>query len=180
MQVRNIMLAITSVLIVVGFAMLVFSSDAQDSGSVDDDELSRALNSYKRNHVQDVPTQTKPTTSSPRARPNSEKEVAVEHKPSPPPDPEKESDVFKAQDDLKSQMNEANRLYDKAEYEGARDAAIEILIASPENVRMKRIVVSSSCIMGDEDIAAKYYEDLPPRDQRQMDRRCKRYGIVLE
>jgi hypothetical protein len=77
-------------------------------------------------------------------------------------------------------MNEANRLYDRRDFMGAREAAIELLKDQPKNVRMNRIAVSASCILGDADIAEKYYDELPERDQRQMARRCKRYQIEFE
>jgi hypothetical protein len=44
---------------------------------------------------------------------------------------------------------------------------------------MMRIVVSTSCMMGDEDQARRYYGSLPERDKMQMATRCDRYGIKL-
>ncbi len=96
------------------------------------------------------------------------------------PEPAVEEEVFSEKVPLKNQMNEANRFYDKADYEGARDAALEVLTSSPDNVRMLRIVVSSSCIMAEEEMATRYYAALPDRDKRQMARRCTRYGIELD
>ncbi len=81
---------------------------------------------------------------------------------------------------LRTEMADANKLYDQADYEGAREAALTILSGQSENVRMLRIVVSSSCIMGDESLAVKYYQGLPKRDQAQMQRRCKRYDIQFD
>ncbi len=81
---------------------------------------------------------------------------------------------------LRERMSLANRLYDQTDYEGAREAALEILADNDENVRMLRIVVSTSCIMGDGDVAIKHHQSLPKRDKQQMARRCKRYGIEFD
>jgi len=80
-----------------------------------------------------------------------------------------------------AKMKGANQLYDKADYEGAREAALEVLEDSPGQVRMLRIVVSSSCIMGDHDVAEEYFDKLKGnRDRDQISRRCGRYGVELE
>lgn len=90
-------------------------------------------------------------------------------------------DDTKDDDDAKGQldkrMSETNRMYDRRDYEGAMAQAREILAEAPGNVRMLRVVVSSACIMGDEQVAREHYGKLPPRHQRQMDRRCSRYGM---
>jgi hypothetical protein len=76
-------------------------------------------------------------------------------------------------------MDEANKHYDRGDYESASKQALRILEKDPTNVRMLRIVVSSACLMGDSDAAIKYNVSLPPNDQRDMHRRCERYGITL-
>jgi hypothetical protein len=81
---------------------------------------------------------------------------------------------------LSSKLDEANRLYDKADYETAQQRAIEALREAPDNVRMMRIVVSTSCMMGEEEQAKKYYGTLPERDKIQMSTRCERYGIKFD
>ena len=78
-----------------------------------------------------------------------------------------------------TKMDETNRLYDRRDYEGAMTQAKELLSQQPGNVRMLRVIVSSACIMGDEQEASSYFEQLPLRHQRQMQRRCKRYGMEL-
>ena len=78
---------------------------------------------------------------------------------------------------LPLKMTEATRLYDRGDYEGASAAADEVLAEQPDNVKMLRVAVSAACIMGDEQRARGYYERLPPRDQRQMARRCRRYSV---
>jgi hypothetical protein len=78
---------------------------------------------------------------------------------------------------LPMKMTEATRLYDRGDYEGAGAAAAEVLAQQPDNVKMLRVAVSSACIMGDQATARSYFGRLPPRDQRQMERRCGRYSV---
>jgi hypothetical protein len=75
--------------------------------------------------------------------------------------------------------DEANRLYDKQDYEGAVQRAEQVLKEEPGDIRMLRVVVSSSCQLGDADKAKQYYSQLPPHDQNQMNRRCQRFGITF-
>ncbi len=190
MQARSIILGLAGLAVVVAFFLLIFDSQGPRSGQVDDAELDQALSEYQRSQKagdssssQDQPRRNStpriPKTRA-RPRPSSEESNDSSTEPYTAPAPEVENEVFAEKVDMKTQMNEANRLYDKADYEGARDSALEILEASPHNVRMKRIVVSASCIMGDEDPAREHFGTLPTRDQRQMARRCKRYGIDFE
>jgi hypothetical protein len=79
--------------------------------------------------------------------------------------------------DLDAAMDEANKLYNDSDYEGATRQALRVLGKSPGNVRMLRVVVSSGCMMGDVDQATKYYDQLPPSDQSDMARRCERFEI---
>lgn len=81
--------------------------------------------------------------------------------------------------DFDTRMQEANKLYDRRDYEGALGLAKELLQETPGNVRMLRVAVSSACMMGDEQTARAYHEQLPARHQLQMQRRCERYGVTL-
>lgn len=74
-------------------------------------------------------------------------------------------------------MTESNRLYDHGEYEAAKQMAETVLQAQPDNVKMLRIATSAACIMGDASDARAHYEKLPERDQQQIARRCRRYGV---
>ncbi len=74
-------------------------------------------------------------------------------------------------------MVEANRLYDRGDYEGASREAEEILKQQPDNVKMLRIATSSACILGDAAAARAHFEKLPESDQEQIARRCRRYGV---
>ena len=76
-----------------------------------------------------------------------------------------------------SAMTESNKAYDRGDFDGARSLAMKLLGKDPSNIRMLRIVVSSSCIMGDADVATQYWSRLPPGDQAQMADRCSRYQV---
>jgi hypothetical protein len=75
--------------------------------------------------------------------------------------------------------DEANRLYDKMDYEGALQKAMAVLDKEPGDVRMLRVATSSACQLGDADKAKQYWAQLPPHDQNQMTRRCQRFGITF-
>ncbi len=57
--------------------------------------------------------------------------------------------------------------------------ALKVLAKEPANVRMLRIVVSSSCIEGSAADAQKHYLSLPVSDREQMKVRCERYGVTF-
>ncbi|HEY1558848.1 MAG TPA: hypothetical protein VGF94_28690 [Kofleriaceae bacterium] len=77
-------------------------------------------------------------------------------------------------------MDQANKAYDRQDYDEAKTIAQKVLATEPRNVRMLRIVVSSSCIDGDSTMAQKYYVLLPKFDRDQMKLRCGRdYGVTL-
>ena len=76
-------------------------------------------------------------------------------------------------------MAEANKAYDRSDYEEARQIATRVLAQEPTNVRMLRIVVSASCIDGDSTVAQAHYTRLPALDQEQMRVRCARYGVFF-
>jgi hypothetical protein len=81
--------------------------------------------------------------------------------------------------DFDSAMLEANKLYDRHNYEEARTLALKLLERQPGTVRMLRVVVSSSCILGDGDSAQKYWTQLPEFDRGQMSTRCERFGVTF-
>lgn len=78
---------------------------------------------------------------------------------------------------IAKQIVESNQAYDRGDYETALAVATEILDKQPDDVRTLRIATSSACIMGEAEKASVYYGRLPPRDQRQIARRCRRYGV---
>jgi hypothetical protein len=76
-------------------------------------------------------------------------------------------------------MGDVVRAYDQGDFELAKTGALVVLIDDPTNVRMLRIVVSASCILGDPVEANQAYQRLPARDRTQMEQRCARYGITF-
>lgn len=81
--------------------------------------------------------------------------------------------------DFETAMLETNKLYDRHNYEDARAQALKLLERKPGTVRMLRVVVSSSCILGDAETAQRYWTELPETDRAQMTERCSRYDIVF-
>ena len=78
-------------------------------------------------------------------------------------------------------LDEVNKAYDHGEYDDAKTMAIKILANDPKNVRMLRVVISSSCILGDAADAQKYFGALTEqRDKDQMKTRCARYGVTFD
>ena len=80
---------------------------------------------------------------------------------------------------LDAMMDEANKAYDRGDLDDAKTIAGKVLARSPTNVRMLRIMVSASCIEGDNATAQTHYMNLPPGDREQMKVRCARYGITF-
>ena len=80
---------------------------------------------------------------------------------------------------LDAVMDEANKAYDRGDFEEAKTIAGRVLATFPTNVRMLRIMVSASCIEGDSAVAETHYLKLPPNDQAQMRVRCARYGVMF-
>lgn len=74
-------------------------------------------------------------------------------------------------------MDEANKAYDRGDFDDAKQSAGRVLAQQPTNVRMLRIMVSALCIDGDTTAAMSYFAKLPASDQEQMRTRCARYGI---
>jgi hypothetical protein len=78
---------------------------------------------------------------------------------------------------LDAAMDEANRAYDRGDFDDAKTIAARLLAVRPTNVRMLRILVSASCIEGDSATALTSYLKLPAPDQAQMQIRCARFGV---
>jgi hypothetical protein len=89
-------------------------------------------------------------------------------------------DPTRANPRLDSIMDQANKAYDRQEFDEAKAIAGKVLSKDPTNIRMMRIMVSSSCIDGDTSMAQKYYELLPKFDREQMRQRCDRYGVAFK
>ena len=80
---------------------------------------------------------------------------------------------------LDAVMSEANKAYDRGDFDEAKAIAQRVLKSWPGNVRMLRIVVSASCIAGDNAEAQAAYVELPNPDREQMRTRCARYGATF-
>jgi len=80
---------------------------------------------------------------------------------------------------LDAVMDEANKAYDRGDFDDAKVIAARLLARYPSNVRMLRIMVSASCIDGDAQAAQANYVKLPAPDQAQMRTRCARYGVAF-
>lgn len=111
------------------------------------------------------------------------------HTPAPPPSvqgsDEESSDETAAQLDrpnpkIDAIMDQANKHYDKGEWEDAKLIAAKVLAKQPNNIRMMRIMVSASCVDGDSGVAQKWYEQLPKADREQMKVRCDKYGVTFK
>jgi hypothetical protein len=81
---------------------------------------------------------------------------------------------------LEALMDQANKAYDRQDFDEAKLFAGKALAQDPKSVRMMRIMVSASCIDGDNAIGQKYYEQLPKFDREQMKTRCDRYGVTFK
>ncbi len=88
-------------------------------------------------------------------------------------------ELMKLNPKLDAIMDRANKAYDHQDFDEAKAIAGKVLAKQPGNVRMLRIMVSSSCIDGDVVVAQKYFPQLPKFDREQMKQRCDRYGVTL-
>jgi hypothetical protein len=77
-------------------------------------------------------------------------------------------------------MDQANKHYDRGEFEDAKAIAGKVLTKQPTNIRMMRIMVSSSCVDGDQPVAQKWFEQLPKPDREQMKVRCAKYQVTFK
>jgi hypothetical protein len=128
-------------------------------------------------HVDEVPPPTAPAPPTPVvAKHDRHDPIPVEPETPPPRTPD---ELQKADPNNDSLMDEANKAYDKQEFEEARAIAARILAKDPANVRMLRILVSAACVEVDQAEAAKWLAKLPPNDQNAMKTRCTRYGVTF-
>jgi hypothetical protein len=81
---------------------------------------------------------------------------------------------------LDSYMDQANKAYDKGDWEEAKLIAGKVLAKQATNIRMMRIMVSASCIDGDSTVAQRWFDQLPKLDREQMKVRCDKYGVSFK
>ena len=77
-------------------------------------------------------------------------------------------------------MLQANKAYDRGDFDEAKSIANKVLAKVPKNPRMLRILVSVACIDNDAAGAQAAFQQLFTFDQDQMRTRCTRYGIDLK
>jgi hypothetical protein len=124
-----------------------------------------------------------PARPAPRmGRPLSPDELRPTQAPPPSGDaPALASDVpDKADPRFQMVLAEANKAYDRQDFDEARSIATRALAKDPTNTRMLRIMVSSHCIEGDSASAQTYYDKLPEFDRQQMSKRCATYGVTFK
>jgi predicted Zn-dependent protease len=197
-QTRNIIFAAVAVLVLGALLMLVMKVK-EEPAKVPEDKLAQARASHSRSGATRAPSQPAPaddldSKASKRAKraksvANSKSEDDDEGRSEKPKIPSIRMaaggttptiSVKPRDTGVGGKMDEANSLYDKNDWEGAQEKAIEILSESPKNTRMMRIVVSTACKMGQEDVASEWFPKLPAKDQKVMATRCARYEIELE
>lgn len=115
-------------------------------------------------------------TPTPEARPTSTS-TAPAPDPGEPSGPTEDAGPDAKPYRLDAIMDEANKAFDRMDFDEARTIAQRVLKQQPNNVRMLRILVSSACIEGDGPEAQKHYNLLPARDREQMKTRCMRYQV---
>lgn len=81
--------------------------------------------------------------------------------------------------ELKKRMDEVSAAYDTGDYPTAHQLAIEVLADSPRNIKMLRVVVSTSCSQGEGDLARSYAQQLPESHRKALAARCGRWGVDL-
>lgn len=197
MQVRNIVVAAAGGLIFVALLYLSVAVNAKPNNGASEAELA-AARSYHNRHQRPNPSasvrppplrRSTPSINRSRARPTPRTETTNERRVRPNPrtafnrprtKPLRGLPPGNKGVELRERMREANKAYDRQDYEEAVKSALAILKEHPRNIRMLRVVVSSSCFMGEADRAKEYYKKLPKRDQAHMRIRCSRQKIKLD
>ena len=132
----------------------VGSHDAVATGTTGDDgSASPAADRFKRR----------------AGKPGSELARDPEIVPAPTDDPSKSPKDKEFDQKLDAVMSEANKAYDRGDFDDAKVFAQKVLAKNPGNVRMLRILVSASCIDGDSTEAQKRYLELPRRPRADAD-----------
>jgi hypothetical protein len=197
-QVPKIVLSAVGVGVLCLVGLLLIEINSSPASAVPEDELARARAAHARLQAGSGSAAVRPREIEPSARPE------VRQRDDEPAEPERPADPSPAptlsptfvdrsaprpqvtiagRDQKKSvevRMDKVNGAYDRGNYLDAHEAALEVLEDQPRNVRMLRVAVSTSCILGEVDRASELYERLPPGDQADMAKRCgEQYGIQL-
>ncbi|MBT8491642.1 MAG: hypothetical protein KJO07_01170 [Deltaproteobacteria bacterium] len=177
-------------LVVAALALLAIEASSDQDIEVDESELVRAR-VKSRQVARSAPAAVRPRAEVAVAKPDDrsdEQQREIFKKPPSIPQPgpanavraKGEVTMSPGTEDFVLAMDQANKAYDRGDYMGALESAESLLETQPNNVRMLRIAVSSHCILGNADEAGTFYDRLPARDQRQLSRRCRRYGVEFE
>jgi predicted lipid-binding transport protein (Tim44 family) len=136
------------------------------------------------------PAPSEEDTPTPTERPRTAPAPAeIVRKINPPPQPTKINEIQTDDPEegpagavvkLDQIMLQANKAYDRGDFDEAKSIANKVLSKVPKNPRMLRILVSVACIDNDAASALAAYKQLPTLDQEQMRTRCTRYGIDLK
>lgn len=190
MSPKNIALAVSGGLVVVAILAL-FVEVRKAPAAPNPAKIDEARKNAKRTRIPPPSTVDDPwargamPTPTPTREPDPPPPPAVA--PAPPMAPARTAQAAATPDldgdprlEISQQKDEANRLYDKMEYEESLKQALAVLEKQPGDIRMLRVVVSSACQLGDVDKAKQFWQQLPPHDQNQMARRCQRFGITFE
>ncbi len=138
------------------------------------------------------------TTAEPKADGPAAKRVRLRVPPKPPPQPVQAETRPEAQPDepgiLDPEQLEQDRevaelvgnvqdlalLYDSSDYPNAVAKAKSILDKHPDNIRALRVLITSSCILKDEETAREHYPRvLTPVDKKSVETVCAQHGIKL-
>jgi hypothetical protein len=162
-------------------------------------DVQRAISAGRADEPPSPPRIPPPKTSSPRAgaaarsapsasEPAASSEPALPSEPAPPSEPALPSskpapgsgNPDNPTPEQDAAIQEAVGSYDTGDFESARAAAIKALamnLGPWGKERMLRVAASSSCFMGEPDQARQHYDQLTPRGQRDIAKRCRRMGI---
>lgn len=193
MSIRTVVLGSLAALVAVGGIYLLIEVRSSGAAAPDDQALQAAADRHARGsgsggvttrppRIEDVNAGGSPSVRSkvwPTSRPDVDRRLGDKLRQDVVKGAEIEGPDPAANPDMDAAMLEANKLYDRHNYEDARKLALKLLDRQPGTVRMLRVVVSSSCILGDAEMAQKYWLQLPDFDRGQMSTRCDRFGVTF-
>jgi hypothetical protein len=201
MQARKIILGVAGIVVLGLVLFLLLSVHSDSRADIPADKRARALAEYERQQRLAAAAVPEPPPPVDRTR-----RRVVRKKPEPEPEPEPEAPAPRrarpnlaqaakmgmaapsiqitqgggtGDDESKKQMDEVRKAYDTGNYPMAQELSLEAIKKAPRNVKLLRYVVSSSCAVGDVSAASEYIRKLPRRDQKQMRKRCSRWGAEL-
>jgi hypothetical protein len=193
-SVANLALVMSGAVVLVAVAVLVVKVKSGSSASaVDPVELDRASRLATQAPVPAAAEPPVPSIPAPSARPAFEgaaqraRVAGLERvRPDEPraPAPPTAQPEQPRPPRIEAAITEAIESYDRAEYENARSMAMQALNLLAESDppmadRMLRIAASSSCYIGDAEKARALHGQLTPKSQIDVEKRCRRVGVVL-